>query len=318
MQKDKYIGLKATKNVHLVTEEEVTAYLEKLRAANTRTEVITDRPAQEGDELIIDFAGFVGDEQFAGGTAERQPLTLGSGTFIPGFEEQLVGAEVGGKVDVHVTFPEVYHSADLAGKEAVFKCTVHEIHVKTPYEMDDTFAQNIAGLPTLEEMRAVLKQQMQAAADEDAYNKLIDELMFTMAQGCDDIEIDSASVEKEIDGMLASMEQQLQQQGFQLEQYLQITGRSMEELREAQRPQAEFGARVSAALNAIVEAENIEATEEDFNREYEFVAAQCGISAEQVKSFFGEDSVEAMRRDICQKKAVAFVLENADVTTVEE
>ncbi len=318
MQKEKYIGLKATKKVHIVTETEVSDYLEKLRQANTRTEVITDRPAQEGDELIIDYAGFVGEEQFAGGTAERQPLTLGSGTFIPGFEEQLVGAELGSNVDVHVTFPEVYHSADLAGKEAIFKCTVHEIHVKTPYEMDDTFAQNIAGLPTLAEMREVLRQQMQASAEEQAYNMLIDELMFNMAQGCDDIEPDAEAVEREINNIIASMDQQLQQQGFNLEQYLQITGRSMEELREAQRPQAEFGARVSAALNAIVEAEGIEATEEDFEREYELIAAQCGISAEQVKGFFGEDSVEAMRGDICQKKAVALVLENADVTTVEE
>ncbi len=318
MQKEKYIGLKATKKVHTVTETEVSDYLEKLRQANTRTEVITDRAAQEGDELIIDYAGFVGEEQFAGSTAERQPLTLGSGTFSPGFEEQLVGAELGSNVDVHVTFPEVYHSADLAGKEAVFKCTVHEIRVKTPYEMDDTFAQNIAGLPTLAEMREVLKQQMQASAEEQAYNMVIDELMYTLAQNCEDIEPDAEAVEREINNIIAGMDQQLQQQGFNLEQYLQITGRGMEELREAQRPQAEFGARVSAALNAIVEVEGIEATEEDFEREFELIAAQCGISTEQVKGFFGEDSVEAMRGEICQKKAVALVLENAELTTVEE
>ena len=318
MQKDIYKGLKAAKNVHTVTEEEVTSYLEKLREANTRTEIITDRPAQEGDELIIDFAGFVGDEQFAGGTAERQPLTLGSGTFIPGFEEQLVGAEVGGKVDVHVTFPEVYHSEELAGKEAVFKCTVHEIRVKIPYEMDDTFAKNVAGLETLAEMREVLRGQMQAAAEESAYNQLVDELLYGLAQACGDVEIDEAAVEREIDGIIAGMEQQVQQQGFSLEQYLQITGRSMEELREAQRPQAQFGARVSAALDEICALEGIEATEEDFERELSHVAAQCGISVEQVKEFFGADSTEAMRHDIRQKKAVAFVVANADVTVVEQ
>ena len=318
MEKEKYIGLKASKSVHAVTEEEVTEYLEKLRQANTKTEVITDRAAQDGDEVILDYAGFVGEEQFAGGTAQGQSLTLGSGTFIPGFEEQLVGAEIGAEVDVHVTFPEVYHSADLAGKEAIFKCTIHEIHVKSLYEMDDEFAQNIAGLATLAEMRDALKQQMTAAAEEQAYNRVIDELMFNLAQNCQDIELDAEAVEKEIDGMLAGMEQQLRQQGLGLEQYLQFTARTMEELRDAQRDQAEFGARVSAALDAIVEAEGIEVTEEDFEREFQFIADQYGLTVDQVKGFFGEDVKANMGREICQKKAVAVILENADIITVEE
>lgn len=318
MEKEKYIGLKATKSVHAVTEDEVTEYLEKLRQANTKTEVVTDRAAQEGDEVIIDYAGFVGDEQFAGGTAERQPLTLGSGTFIPGFEEQLVGAEIGGKVDVHVSFPEVYHSADLAGKEAVFKCTLHEIHVKSLYDMDDEFAQNVAGLPTLAEMRAAIRQQMETAAEEQAYNGVIDELMFNLSKSCGDLEIAEQAVEKEIDMMLAGMEQQLGQQGLSLEQYLQFTGRTMEELRNAQRDQAEFGARVSAALDAVADEEGIEVSEEDFEREYQFIADQYGLTVDQVKGFFGEDVKANMGREIRQKKAVAVILENADITTTEE
>lgn len=318
MQKETYMGLKANKNLHIVTEEEVSEYLEKLRQANTRTETVNDRPAQDGDEVIIDYAGFVGDEQFAGGTAEKQPLTLGSGTFIPGFEEQLVGAGIGEEVDVHVTFPEVYHSADLAGKEAVFKCKVHEIHVKIPYELDDAFAQAVSGMATLAEMRGELKRQMQAAAQESADNQMVDELLCALAAACGGIEVDEAAIEREIDGLVAGMEQQIQQQGFSLEQYLQITGRSLDELREAQRPQAEFGARVSAALNAVVEAEGIEASEEDFEREFENIAAQCGISAEQVRSFFGADSIEAVGREICQKKAVALIVANADVTVDEK
>ncbi len=318
MQKEKYIGLKATKTVHLVTEEEVTEYLERIRQANTRTELITDRAAQDGDEVILDYAGFVGEEQFAGGTAQNQSLTLGSGTFIPGFEEQLMGAEIGQEIDVHVTFPEVYHSADLAGKEAIFKCTIHEIHQKTPYEMDDTFAQNIAGLPTLAEMRAVLKEQMQSAAEEQAYNQLVDQLMLNLAQNCGDIAVDSEAVEREIDNMLAGMEQQLRQQGLGLEQYLQFTGRSMEELRAAQRDQAEFGARVTAALDEIAADQGIEALDEDFEREFNALAAQCGVPAEQVKGFFDEESLKTMGREIRQKKAVAVVLNAAEVETVEE
>ena len=318
MQKEIYTGLKADKNLHIVTEAEVYEHLEKLRQANTRSENVTDRPAQDGDEVIIDYAGFVGDEQFAGGTAQRQPLTLGSGTFIPGFEEQLVGASIGDDVDVHVTFPEVYHSADLAGKEAIFKCKVHEIHVKIPYEMDDTFAQNVAGLPTLADMRAALQQQMQSAAETSANNQMIDELLCALAAACGEIGVDEDAINREIDVIVAGMEQQIQQQGFSMEQYLQITGRSMEELREAQRPQAEFGARVGAALNAVVEAEGIEATEEDFEREYAAVAAQCGISVEQVKGFFGPDSVEAVAREICQKKAVDLIVANAEINVIEQ
>ena len=318
MQKEKYMGLKATKTVHLVTDAEVAEYLEKLREASTRTESVTGRCAQDGDEVIIDYAGFVGDEQFAGGTAERQPLTLGSGTFIPGFEEQLVGAGIGDEVDVHVTFPEVYHSADLAGKEAIFKCKVHEIHEKIPYELDDAFAQAVSGLATLEEMREELRRRMQEAASDSAYNRMVDELLYTLAAACEDIVPDSADVERELDGIIAGMEQNVQQQGFSLEQYLQITGRSMEQLREAQRPQAEFGARIGAALFAIAEAEGIEATEEDMEREFVNVAVQCGISVEQVKGFFGPESLDSIRSEIRQKKAVGVIVANADVTVVEE
>ena len=185
--------------------------------------------------------------------------------------------------------------------------------------MDDTFAQNVAGLQTLTEMREVLRQQMQAAADEIAYNQLVDQILYTLAAAAgNEVEVDAEAVEREITGIIAGMEQQIQQQGFSLEQYLQITGRDMEQLREAQRPQAEFGARVSAILDAVAQNEGIEVTEEDFDRECSFIAAQCGITVEQVKGFFGEESIEAMNHDIRQKKTVAFIVANADVTTVEE
>ena len=245
-----------------------------------------------------------------------QPLTLGSGTFIPGFEEQLVGAEIGSNVDVHVTFPQVYHAENLAGKEAIFRCTVHGIRVKTPYEMDDSFARGVAGLQTLAEMKEVLRVQMQSSADEQCNNRLVDALLYNLAQAVD-IEPEPAAIEREIDNMMASMEQQLMQQGANMEMYLQYTGRSMQEMREGQREQAKFGAKVSAALDQIVELEGITATEEDMEREFEAIAKECGISAEQVKNFFGEDSIAAVRQEICQKKAVAVIVANADITTVE-
>ncbi len=317
LTKETYTGLKATKTVHKVTDAEVAEYLEKIRQGNARTVKITERPAQENDEVIIDYAGFVGDEQFAGGTAEGQALVLGSGTFIPGFEEQLMGASVGDKVDVKVTFPEVYHAPDLAGKEAVFHCTVHEIHEKRPYELDDSFAKDVAGLDTVDEMREVLRGQMQSSANETADNELVDSLLWTLAENCG-IEPDAAAIEKEIDNILNSMAMQLQQQGASLEDYVRFTGRSMEDLREAQRPQAQFGAKVSAALNEICKIENIEATEADYDMQFEYFATQCGISAQQIRDFYTEGELEALAQEICQKKAVALMVANAEITTVEK
>lgn len=316
MQKDTYMGLKAPKNVHTVTTEEVEQQLEQIRLANAKIEIVTDRPAQLGDEVVIDYAGFVGEEQFEGGTAQMQPLTLGSGTFIPGFEDQLVGAETGSQVDVHVTFPEVYHAEELAGKEAVFHCTVHGIRTKVPYPMDDSFAQGVAKLDTLEQMKEVLRAQMQASADEQCYNRLVDALLYSLSQACD-IQPEPAAIEREIDNMMLSLEQQVQQQGASMEQYLAYTGRTMQELRETQREQAKYGAKIGAALDVIADLEGITATDEDMDREFENIAKECGISVEQVRGFFSEDSMETVRQEIRQKKAVGVIIANADITTVE-
>ena len=180
MKIKQYKGLKAVKKVAPVTEANVMQELENIRRQRTQSIPVEGRPAQLGDEVIIDYAGFVGDHQFPGGTAEKQPLTLGSGMFIPGFEEQLVGANVGDKVDVHVTFPEVYHSADLAGKEAVFHCTVHEINEKKECELNDEFAKMFIGIESLEDMKRQLtvvlaKGRCKNITKEDVYN-LVDEI----------------------------------------------------------------------------------------------------------------------------------------------
>ncbi len=312
-----YKGLKAVKTIHIVSEEEVTERLEQIRQGSPKVINVTDRAAINGDELIIDYAGFVGEEQFAGGTAQRQPLTLGSGTFIPGFEEQLLGAQLGSQVDVHVTFPEVYHAEDLAGKEAVFHCTVHEIHEKGMHDMDDSFAQAVANLPTLAEMRQVLKNYMQETEDQKSYNSLVDELLSLLVAECGDMEVSEEAIERETDNIMAGMDQQMQQQGISLNDYLAYTGRSLEQLRADQRPQAEYSARISTALDMVAQAEGITATDEDMETEFDNIAQQCGISVEQVKSFFGEDSIDAVRHEICQKKAVAVVMSSAELSTNE-
>ena len=198
MKIKQYKGLKAVKTVAPVTEADVMRELENIRRQRTQTIPVEGRPAQLGDEVIIDYAGFVGDYQFPGGTAEMQPLTLGSGMFIPGFEEQLVGANVGDKVDVNVTFPEAYHSEELAGKAAVFHCTVHEINEKKECELNDEFARMFVGIETLEQMKQQLKEQMEEYAQMMAQNKVRDDLLKELVGQIEEFEADEELIAKEI------------------------------------------------------------------------------------------------------------------------
>ena len=187
MKIKQYKGLKAVKQVQKISDAQVMQELENIRRQRTQVVEVTDRPAQNGDEVIIDYAGFVGDFQFPGGTAEQQPLTLGSGMFIPGFEEQLVGANVGDKVDVKVTFPTQYHAEELAGKEAVFHCTVHAIQTKNVPELNDEFAKQFNGISSLEDMKEQLKAQLQVYADQYAQNKVRDELLKELVKQVEDV-----------------------------------------------------------------------------------------------------------------------------------
>ena len=230
MKLKQYKGLKAVKKVAPVTEADVMKELENIRRQRTRDIPVTDRPTQNGDEVIIDYAGFVGDFQFPGGTAEQQPLTLGSGMFIPGFEEQLVGANVGDKVDVKVTFPTEYHAEELAGKEAVFHCTVHAIQTKDVPELNDDFAKQFNGITSLEDMKAQLKQQLQAYADQYAQNKVRDELLKELVKHVEDVVFDEAEVKNEIDIAVEGFARQIEQRGMSLEAYLQACGRTREEM----------------------------------------------------------------------------------------
>ena len=199
MKINKYKGLKAVRVVQLVTDEQLAQQLEEIRRQYPLSTPITDRAAKLGDEVLIDYAGFVGDNQFEGGTAERQPLMLGSGTFIPGFEEQLVGAKVGDKVDVKVTFPQEYHATDLAGKEAVFHCTVHAITAKSLRELDDQFAKDIGMMNSLEEMKGALRAQMQQYADQVSDAQMRDQLLNALVAECEELEVSDELIEAELD-----------------------------------------------------------------------------------------------------------------------
>ena len=314
MKIKQYKGLKAVKKVQKISDAHVMQELENIRQQRTKTIEINDRPAQNGDEVIIDYAGFVGDFQFPGGTAEMQPLTLGSGMFIPGFEEQLVGANVGDKVDVKVTFPTEYHAEELAGKEAVFHCTVHAIQTKDVPELNDDFAKQFNGITSLEDMKAQLKQQLQAYADQYAQNKARDELLKELVKQVEDVTFDEAEVKAEIDIAVEGFARQLEQRGMSLEAYLQACGRTREEMDAELRPQAEDTIKARMALNEVCRLEGITVTQEEVDQAYADVAAMYRVSVQEVKDAYGQDNDEKLRKDVLLKKAIAVLEANAEIT----
>ena len=309
-----YKGLKAVKQVQKITDAHVDQELENIRRQRTVNVPITDRPAQNGDEVIIDYAGFVGDFQFPGGSAEQQPLTLGSGMFIPGFEEQLVGASVGDKVDVKVTFPTEYHAPELAGKEAVFHCTVHAIQTKDVPVLDDEFAKQFDGVTSMEDLKAKLKEQLQAYADQLAQNKVCDALLKELVKQVGDVTFDEAEVQNEIDIAVEGFARQLQQRGMTLDAYLQACGRTREDMDKELRPQAEDTIKARMALNEVARLEGITVTEEELSAAYENVANMYGVTVEQVREAYGQDNDEKLRKDVILKKAIAVLEVNAEIT----
>ena len=314
MKINKYKGLKAVRVVQLVTDEQLAQQLEEIRRQYPLSESITDRAAKLGDEVLIDYAGFVGETQFEGGTAERQPLMLGSGTFIPGFEEQLVGAKIGDKVDVRVTFPQEYHATDLAGKEAVFHCTVHAITAKSLRALDDQFAKDIGMMNTMEEMKAALRAQMQQYADQVSDAQMRDQLLNALVAECEDLEVSDELIEAELDDAIKTVYQQLQQQGLTLNDYLQFCGRTMEDLRDELRPNATSTVKARLALQEVSRLENITVSEEEIEAEYQVFSRECGIPVEQLKQACGNDAIEALRKDVTMKKTIAVLVDNAEIT----
>ena len=314
MKIKQYKGLKAVKKVAPVTEADVMKELENIRRQRTQSVPVEDRPAALGDEVIIDYAGFVGDYQFPGGTAEKQPLTLGSGMFIPGFEEQLVGANVGDQVDVNVTFPEVYHSAELAGKEAVFHCTVHEINEKRECQLDDEFARMFVGIESLEQMKQQLKAQMEEYAQLMAQNQVRDDLLKVLVEQIEEFDAEEALVENEIRIALDGFKQQLQQQGMEFANWLKLTGRTEEQVHADLRPQAIATLKARMALEEICRLENITVTEAEIDATYEEVSKRYGMTAKQLRDTFGADNDDKVRKDICMKKAISYLESVADIT----
>ncbi len=306
-----YKGVEVEKVVQEVKDEDVENELKAVQKRNARM-ILVERPAKEGDTVLFDYAGFVGGEQFEGGTAERQELVLGSGMFIPGFEEQLIGTTPGEKVDVKVTFPEEYHAEELAGKEAVFHCLVHEIKEEQIPELDDEFAKDVSEYDTLEELKNANRERLEAYAKTSAENQMKDAAILKVVEA-NDVEIPRAMVEDEIDRMIGELNQQLRYQGITIDKYLEFTGKSMADFREEVRPEAEKAVKTRIILMGIVEAEKIEVSAEEMEKELELMAAQYQMTADKIKEMIGVENLTFLQKDLQVRKAIDFIYDNAKI-----
>ena len=310
-----YKGLKAVLERHIVTDAEVDRQIERLQQQNPRIADVTDRATQSGDEVVLDYAGFCDGEQFAGGTAENQTLVLGSGQFIPGFEEQLLDKVPGEEVVVKVTFPVQYHAENLAGKEAEFRCKLHAIRVKTPYELDDTFAKEVGGCETFEEMRQKVAKSLQSYVDERGEMDLQDRLL-RMAADTLNFQPSEKQMQAEMDEQMQNLTAQLNQQGLTMEMYCQFMQTTEEKLREDTRAEALNSLRTKAAMEQIVELEGLEASKEEVGEAIAIIARQNGMTIEQLKPYFDMQFELAVVRSVLVAKAMKLVREHADVTEV--
>jgi trigger factor len=306
-----YKGVKVVKVEHNITDEDVNKELETLQQRNSRM-VLVDRPAQNGDTVLIDYAGYVGEEQFEGGTAERQPLALGSGTFIPGFEEQLVGAAAGEERDVKVTFPEEYHSADLAGKEAVFKCKVHEIKEMEKPELNDEFAKDVSEFDTLEELKKDSREKLEKAAASKAEYETKNAVLEKVYEA-NDIDIPEVMVEDQIDEMMQEFDQQLRYQGMDLQKYFEYLNKDPKDFRKELHADAYKKVKTRLIVEAVADAEKLDATDEEVEVELKAMADQYKMEVEKLKEYMKAENYSYVAKDIKMRKAVDFMFENAIV-----
>ena len=306
-----YKGLKVDKVSTRVTQKEVDAKIQEEAEKNARTITVEDRPVQDGDEVILDFEGFVDGVAFVGGKGENYPLTIGSGSFIPGFEEQLVGAESGKEVEVNVTFPEDYHAEDLKGKAAVFKCTVHEIKAKELPEIDDEFAAEVSEFDTLDEYKADVKAKIKEQKEAEGKTKKEDQAV-EQAVANAEMEIPDAMLDTQVRQMADDFAQRLMQQGLSMEQYFQFTGLTAEKMLEDLRPQALKRIQTRLVLEAIAKAENIEISDEKLDAEIAKMAEAYSMEADKLKEYMGENEKKQMKEDMAVQEAVTFLVENAE------
>lgn len=307
----KYKGVAVDKADLSVTDEEVDAEINRERENNARNIEVTDRPVKDGDMTVLDFEGFVDGVAFEGGKGENYPLTIGSGAFIPGFEEQLIGAEIDKEVEVNVTFPENYQAEELRSKAAVFKCTVKEIKEKELPELDDEFAGEVSEFETLEEYKADVKAKLTEKKEKEA-KEAREAAVIEAIVNDSDMEIPEAMLETQQKQMIDEFAQRIQMQGLTMEQYLKFTGASYERMLEQVKPQAEKRIKSRLVLEAVAKAENIEASEEEYEEELKAMAEVYQMEVDKVKEMLPEKSMAQMKEDIAVRKAAEFVVEQSE------
>ncbi len=305
-----YKGVEVKREHTLVTEDEVNAEIEKERNKQAAEVSVDNRAVAEGDTVNLDYSGSVDGVKFAGGTAEAQTLKIGSHTFIPGFEEQMVGMNIGEEKDLEVTFPEEYHAKELAGKKAVFHVKVNGITETQLPALDDDFAKDISEFDTLDEYKADVRAKLEAQAaerDNNAFTNAVIEKVMENAT----VEIPEAMVERQIDSMVRNFEARLAQQGLKLADFIKYTGQDEKSFRNQYREQAEKSVRANLVLEAVENAENFEATEEEIDAEIVKFAGQIGQDVENLKKNLTEGDREYFKADVIRDKAVKFLCDNA-------
>ena len=306
----KYKGIKVEKADVTVTDEEVAEELDKVKEQNARLVAADDKAVEDGDQTTIDFEGFVDGVAFEGGKGEDYPLTIGSHSFIDTFEEQLLGKKVGEEVEVNVTFPENYQAKELAGKPAMFKVTIKEIKVKEYPELDDDFAQDVSEFDTLDEYKEDIKKNLTEKKEKEAEAEKESKVIEAIVNDAE-MDIPEKMVEAQAEQMLEEFAQNIAMQGISFEQYLQFTGATVDQMKEQVKPQAQARVESSLVLEAVVKAENIEATEEEVEEEIKEMAGRYNMEADKLKGLLTDSDKENLKKDICARKAAKFVVDEA-------
>lgn len=311
-----YRGLKGEYEKHVVTDAEIDHRLKMMAQQNPKIVVVDDRASQNGDELVLDYAGFCDGVQFPGGTAEMQTLVLGSNTFIPGFEEQLIGYKPGDEVSVKVMFPTEYHAPDLAGKAAEFRCKIHQIRVKSEYQLDDEFAKEMGGVETFAEMRAQYGKALQDYSDNQSEMELQDNLLREAAKTLE-FNPSEEQIEAELDTHLETLKGQLAEKGLNLDMYCQFAQTTVEKLRADARGNAVMSLKIQATIEKVVELEKLEVSEEEMEAALEVICRQNNMTVEMLKPHIDEEFTAAITRSVLMGKVMRLIRDAAEVVEAE-
>lgn len=311
-----YKGLEIEKFETKIGTKEVQEKLEEVQKSQARMQTVSGRKTKDGDTVVLDFLGSVDGKEFEGGKGENYELKLGSGQFIPGFEEQLVGKEVEKDIDVNVTFPKEYHSEELAGKDALFKCKIHEIKEEILPEINDELASDVSEFETLADYKKDLKKKLQKEADERDETYMKDRVLLKLYDE-NPVDAPAVMVQNELENMIYDMNQNLAQQGLSLEQYLQWTGKTPEQLQEESKPEAEKRIKTRILLKNVIRMENITCTDKEVQDLIKEFGVQYGMTPDQVKEMAGPETLSYFKEDAQTKKAIEFLYKNAKKVEVE-